>query len=155
MPDKEGMEKKKRDPDQDTLFQRDTLPEKRRKEMESFKNRFLRVSRTWTDILPLTLLPGYLRMFVGTILTGDLKLVFGNIEPKVLLGFFLFVFRIDAASDGFFFDTGFGVEGSRGAVIVISIVIAVLIFMYKGKEKNDLRDGWVDPEKIRKEKTLN
>lgn len=155
MPDKEGMEKKKRDPDQDTLFQRDTLPEKRRKEMESFKNRFLRVSRTWTDILPLTLLPGYLWMFVGTILTGDLKLVFGNIEPKVLLGFFLFVFRIDAASDGFFFDTGFGVEGSWGAVIVISIVIAVLIFMYKGKEKNDLRDGWVDPEKIRKEKTLN
>ena len=311
--------------------------------MESFKNRFLRESRTWTDILPLTLLLGYLWMFVGTILTttfkgdvwgylfsddpdtvafmgvyanftgicivtiamafifkgnrpmlkelvpdrksriltglligipvgfalnsinvgisiltGDLKLVFGSIEPKVLLGFFLFVlmqsgaeelinrfyiyqklrrryknpavavignaafflflhlgnsniniaslaevflwgvlfsliilyfdnlwaciaihtawnftqnilyglpnsgrvskysiFRIDTASDGFFFDTGFGVEGSWGAVIVISIVIAVLIFMYKGKEKNDLWDGWVDPEKIRKEKTLN
>ena len=307
--------------------------------MEDFKNRFLRGSRTWTDILPLTLLLGYLWMFVGTIfttmlkgdtwgylfsgdpdtvafmgvyanftgicvvtivmaiifkgnrpmlkelvpdkkskiisgslvglavgfalnsvnvvasiMTGDLKLVFGSIEPKVLIGFFIFVmfqsgaeelvnrfyiyqklrrryknpavavignaafflflhrgnsniniaslaevflwgvlfsliilyfdnlwaciaihtawnftqnilyglpnsgrvsnysvYRIDAASDGFFFDTGFGVEGSWGAVIVISIVIAVLIIMYKGKEKNDLWEGWVDPEKIKRE----
>lgn len=38
----------------------------------------------------------------------------------------------------------------RGAVIVLCIVIAVLILKYKGNEKNDLWNGWVDPEKIRK-----
>ena len=312
------------------------------KEMDDFKNRFLRGSRTWTDILPLTLLLGYGWMFIGTILsiiikagnwgylfsddpdivafmgvysaftgiwvvtigaafifkgnrpmlkeivpdkkskiflgfliglvagfalnsvnvvasilTGDLKLVFNCVEPKVLLGFFIFVmvqsgaeelvnrfyiyqklrrrykhpavaiignaalflvlhlknaninipslielflwgvffslvilyfdnlwvsiaihtawnftqniiyglpnsghassysiYKIEAASDGFFFDTGFGVEGSWGAVIVLCIAIAVLILKYRNKEANDLWDGWVDPEKEKKKAVM-
>lgn len=52
------------------------------------------------------------------------------------------IFRVDAAADDFFFDTGFGIEGSWGAVLFITIVIAILIFKFKGKEANDIWDGW-------------
>ncbi|MBR6484717.1 MAG: CPBP family intramembrane metalloprotease [Clostridiales bacterium] len=37
------------------------------------------------------------------------------------------VFSPSVSAGGFFFDTGFGVEGSLGAVLIISIVIAALI----------------------------
>ena len=55
------------------------------------------------------------------------------------------IWKIDAASDDFFFDTGFGVEGSWGAVLVICIVIGVLIFVRRNKEANDIWADWVDP----------
>ena len=65
------------------------------------------------------------------------------------------VFKIDAAADDFFFDTGFGVEGSWGAVIVITIIIAALIFKFRSYERNDLWDGWVDPFAKKKDKKTN
>ncbi len=48
------------------------------------------------------------------------------------------IFKLDAAADDFFFDTGFGVEGSWGAVLVLVIICAVLIIKYKDHEKNDI-----------------
>lgn len=60
------------------------------------------------------------------------------------------IWKIDAASNDFFFDTGFGVEGSWGAVLVISIVIGVLILIRRNKEANDIWGGWVNPESLEK-----
>lgn len=57
------------------------------------------------------------------------------------------IFRLDAATNDFFFDTGFGVEGSWGAVLFITIAIAILIIIFKDKEANDLWEGWTDPYK--------
>lgn len=59
------------------------------------------------------------------------------------------VFKIDAAADDFFYDTGFGVEGSWGAVIILTIVCVVLIAMYKDKEKNDIWADWIKPVKVK------
>ena len=48
------------------------------------------------------------------------------------------IFKLDAASSDFFFDTGFGVEGSWGAVIILAVICTVLIIKYKTYEKNDV-----------------
>lgn len=59
------------------------------------------------------------------------------------------VFKIDAAADDFFFDTGFGVEGSWGAVLILAIACVVLIVIYKNKEKNDIWADWTKPVKVK------
>ncbi len=51
------------------------------------------------------------------------------------------IFKLDAVSgsDGFFYNTAFGVEGSYGAVLMYVIGIILLIIINKGKgEKNDM-----------------
>ena len=49
-------------------------------------------------------------------------------------------FKLEAASaqSGLFYDVSFGVEGSIGSVIVFAVVLAVIIFITRGKgEKHD------------------
>ena len=60
------------------------------------------------------------------------------------------VFKLEAASDGLFYDTGFGVEGCWGSVAVLLLAIAVLVIINKNKERNDLWANWERPSKKRK-----
>ena len=51
------------------------------------------------------------------------------------------LFKLDAASaeNGFFYNVGFGVEGSAGSLIVSILIIAIILFLNRGKpEKNDV-----------------
>ena len=62
------------------------------------------------------------------------------------------IFKLDAASDGFFYDTGFGVEGSWGGVIILTIICIILIAKYKTFEKNDIWKDWQKPSRKSKKK---
>jgi len=62
------------------------------------------------------------------------------------------IFKLDAASDGFFFDTGFGVEGSWGGVIILTVICIILIAKYKTFEKNDIWKDWHKPSRLGKKK---
>lgn len=69
--------------------------------MDNFKNSFLRGSRTWTDILPLTLLLGYGWMFIGTILfiiikAGNWGYLFSD-DPDIVAFTGIWVVTIGAA----------------------------------------------------------
>ncbi|MBQ3392699.1 MAG: CPBP family intramembrane metalloprotease [Lachnospiraceae bacterium] len=58
------------------------------------------------------------------------------------------VFRLDAASarDGLFYSTGFGVEGSIGASLIIGAAVAiVLVFAFKTK-RGEYCDHWKEAE---------
>ena len=63
------------------------------------------------------------------------------------------LFKLDAASaeDGFFYNVNFGVEGSIGAVLLLTVILVVLIVVaFKKGEKNDLWEGKVYSKRIRK-----
>ena len=49
------------------------------------------------------------------------------------------VFKLDSAADGFFFDSGFGVEGSWGSVILIGAVIAALLVLIRIRKVDNSR----------------
>jgi hypothetical protein len=55
------------------------------------------------------------------------------------------VFKLDAASSGFFFDPVFGVEGSIGAVILLALTLVGLV-AYAKKRGLKPYDLWADPE---------
>ena len=55
------------------------------------------------------------------------------------------VFKVDAASTGFFFDAGNGVEGSPGACIVVGIV-TILLIVYAKKKNLKPHDLWSEQE---------
>ena len=55
------------------------------------------------------------------------------------------IFKIDAASTGFFFDAGNGVEGSPGACILIGIV-TILLIVYAKKKNLKPHDLWAEKE---------
>lgn len=54
------------------------------------------------------------------------------------------IFKLDAASaqSGLFYDVSFGVEGSIGSSLVLALVLAVIIFINRGK--GEKRDYWAD-----------
>lgn len=55
------------------------------------------------------------------------------------------LFKIDAATNGFFFDPGFGVEGSPGAVLLLAVACVVLCLV--GRKRNQPReDLWATEE---------
>ena len=56
------------------------------------------------------------------------------------------VFRLEAASanSGLFYDTAFGVEGSIGSTAVLLAVLAVILFINRGKPEK--HDYWLTPE---------
>jgi len=56
------------------------------------------------------------------------------------------VFKLDAASSGFFFDPVFGVEGSIGAVILLVLTMVGLV-VYAKKRGLKPHDLWSDDEK--------
>ena len=53
-------------------------------------------------------------------------------------------FKLEAASaqSGLFYDVEFGVEGSIGSTLVLAVVLAVIIFINRGK--GEKRDYWAD-----------
>ena len=54
------------------------------------------------------------------------------------------IFKLEAASahSGLFYDVEFGVEGSIGSTLVLAVVLAVIIFINRGK--GEKRDYWAD-----------
>lgn len=55
------------------------------------------------------------------------------------------IFKLDAASNGFFFDPVFGVEGSIGSVLLLALLCAGLI-VYAKKHKLQPFDLWADEQ---------
>ena len=62
----------------------------------------------------------------------------GKVAKYSLLG-------IDAASDGFFFDTVFGIEGGWGTVL-LQLIVAVCIFLYGRSHRCQCVDIWAEQE---------
>lgn len=60
--------------------------------------------------------------------------------------------KLDNASDGFFYDTAFGVEGCWGSVLVLIITIGIFIAINRKKECNDLWANWERPQRKKKAK---
>ena len=56
-------------------------------------------------------------------------------------------FRLDAASSGFFFDPGFGIEGSPGASLLLITTICILIFFIY-RNKLQAVDTWAETEAL-------
>lgn len=54
------------------------------------------------------------------------------------------IFKLEAASarSGLFYDVAFGVEGSIGSTLILAVVLAVIIFINRGK--GEKRDYWSD-----------
>ena len=54
------------------------------------------------------------------------------------------IFKLEAASatSGFFYDVGFGVEGSIGSTLVLAVVLAAILFLNRGN--GEKRDYWAD-----------
>ena len=54
------------------------------------------------------------------------------------------IFKLEAASatSGFFYDVGFGVEGSIGSTLVLAVVLAAILFINRGN--GEKRDYWAD-----------
>ena len=78
------------------------------------------------------------------------NIIFGLPNSGVVSEYSLF--KLDAAKSGFFYDTGFGVEGSVGSLIILVLVIVAIVLINRGKpEKNDI---WYNlPPKKKKSKT--
>ena len=55
------------------------------------------------------------------------------------------LFHLDAASNGFFFDTGFGVEGSPGSCLIITLVLIALVINARKKGLKPV-DLWAEEE---------
>ncbi len=58
------------------------------------------------------------------------------------------VFKLDAASarDGFFYNTGFGVEGSVGSSIIITSVIVIVLILAYVQKRGEKVDRWEELE---------
>jgi len=59
--------------------------------------------------------------------------VFGLPDSGEVSAYSIFTMDTSTAKSGFFYDTVFGVEGSIGAVLILVIVTAVVIWINHGK----------------------
>ena len=67
------------------------------------------------------------------------SIVFGLPNSGIVSDYSVFAVDVASARNGFFYDTVFGVEGSIGAVLMLIIITAIIIWINRGKsEKNDL-----------------
>ncbi|MBQ3334869.1 MAG: hypothetical protein IJG85_04685 [Eubacteriaceae bacterium] len=67
------------------------------------------------------------------------SIIFGLPNSGVLSSCSIFILDTETARSGFFYDPAFGVEGSPGAILILALVIAVVIWRNYGKgEKKDL-----------------
>ncbi|MBR2675943.1 MAG: CPBP family intramembrane metalloprotease [Solobacterium sp.] len=71
------------------------------------------------------------------------NLIFGLPNSGIVSPYSLF--HLDAASNGFFFNPGFGVEGSAGACVIITIVLIVMVVIAKKKNLKPV-DIWAEQE---------
>jgi membrane protease YdiL (CAAX protease family) len=82
-------------------------------------------------------------MLVHTAWNFTQNLIFGLPNSGIVSPYSLF--HLDAASSGFFFDPGFGIEGSPGACLVITIVMVVMIVIARKKNLQPV-DLWAEEE---------
>ncbi len=82
-------------------------------------------------------------MLVHTAWNFTQNLIFGLPNSGIVSPYSLF--HLDAASSGFFFDPGFGVEGSPGACLIITIVL-IVAFVYAKKKNLQPVDLWAEQE---------
>ncbi len=81
------------------------------------------------------------------------NIVFGLPNSGVVSEYSLFKLDAASAENGFFYNVGFGVEGSVGALLVLALIIAVIVFVNRGNpEKNDVWSH-VPATKTKKEKS--
>lgn len=67
------------------------------------------------------------------------NIIFGLPNSGIVSSFSMFRLEAASARNGFFYNVGFGVEGSVGAVLVLAAVMIIIIVMNWGKgEKRDL-----------------
>ena len=74
------------------------------------------------------------------------SILFGLPNSGVVSAYSLF--RLDAASarNGFFYNVGFGVEGSPGASIVIGLMCVIVFVLGRKKKSGEYADLWADAE---------
>lgn len=82
-------------------------------------------------------------MLVHTAWNFTQNLIFGLPNSGIVSPYSLY--HLDAASDGFFFNPAFGVEGSPGACVIIVVVLIILIAIAKKKNLKPV-DIWAEQE---------
>ena len=82
-------------------------------------------------------------IFVHTAWNYTQNIIFGLPNSGIVVPYSFF--HLDAASQGFFFDPHFGIEGSPGACLIITIVI-ILLLMNARKRGLRPEDVWAETE---------
>ena len=82
-------------------------------------------------------------MLVHTAWNFTQNLIFGLPNSGIVSPYSLF--HLDAASDGFFFNPAFGVEGSAGACLTIAVVLIILFVVAKKKNLKPV-DIWAEQD---------
>lgn len=70
------------------------------------------------------------------------SIIFGLPNSGIISAYSLF--KLDGASDGIFYNVGFGIEGSLGGVLVC--VVGLLVTLYLGRGKKEHTDYWLPLE---------
>ena len=77
------------------------------------------------------------------------NIIFGLPNSGIVSEYSIFKLEAASAESGFFYDVGFGVEGSIGASVVLVVVLIVLIVINKGKPEK--RDYWAEASPVEKQ----
>ena len=77
-----------------------------------------------------------------TVLAGVQNIIFGLPNSGRVSDYSIFKLEAASAQSGLFYDVEFGVEGSIGSTLVLAVVLAVIIFINRGK--GEKRDYWAD-----------
>lgn len=86
----------------------------------------------------------YAAVFVHTLWNFTQNIIFGLPNSGKVTPYS--IFHLDAGSSGFFFDPGFGIEGTPGSCLVIILVIVLLILNIRKRKLRPI-DLWKDAEK--------
>lgn len=70
------------------------------------------------------------------------NIIFGLPNSGIVSDYSIFKLEAASATNGIFYDTGFGVEGSIGSCLALAIVLAVIIYINRGK--GEKHDYWAD-----------
>lgn len=72
------------------------------------------------------------------------NIIFGLPNSGIVSSFSMFKLEAASARNGFFYNIGFGVEGSIGACLVLTAVLAVILLLNWGK--GEKRDLWAETD---------
>ena len=74
------------------------------------------------------------------------NIIFGLPNSGIVSDYSIFKLEAASARSGPFYDATFGVEGSIGSSLVLAVVLAVIIFINRGK--GEKRDYWADATRL-------
>ena len=74
------------------------------------------------------------------------NIIFGLPNSGIVSDYSIFKLEAASARSGPFYDATFGVEGSIGSSLVLAVVLAVIIFINRGK--GEKRDYWADAARL-------